>query len=100
MSSNSISNIILSNVNVSPKANSISTSPNLFPVDPFGEDPFVKNDPFAETDFAKQDPFDSELDIFNKDQQQNKIIDYMDQFKFPSKSKIYIYVNNRRAFYR
>ncbi|GJQ66151.1 Dab [Trypoxylus dichotomus] len=83
MSNNSISNIILSNVNASSKANSISTSPNLFPVDPFGEDPFVKSDPFAETDFAKQDPFDSELGVFNKEQ--NKTTDYIEQFKISTK---------------
>ncbi|KRT85692.1 hypothetical protein AMK59_1078, partial [Oryctes borbonicus] len=56
---------------------------DLDPLDPFGEDPFVKSDPFAETDFAKQDPFDSELGVF-KDQ--NKTTEYMEQFKISTKS--------------
>ncbi|VEN49122.1 unnamed protein product [Callosobruchus maculatus] len=36
----------------------------VFTVDPFGEDPFVKEDPFADSDFSKQDPFDSEFATF------------------------------------
>lgn len=92
MSSNNISNVMLSNVNnTSSKANSISTSPNLFPVDPFGEDPFVKSDPFAEADFAKQDPFENEIPAYSKDQQQAKTIDYMEQFKISTKSEYLLF---------
>ncbi|KAK9759072.1 Phosphotyrosine interaction domain (PTB/PID) [Popillia japonica] len=58
---------------------------DLDPLDPFGEDPFVKSDPFAETDFTKQDPFDSELGAFNQEQQ-NKSTEHTDQFKFSAKS--------------
>ncbi|XP_074037034.1 DAB adaptor protein isoform X3 [Leptinotarsa decemlineata] len=39
-------------------------TPPKFTVDPFGEDPFVKEDPFADSDFSKQDPFDTEFSSF------------------------------------
>lgn len=45
-----------------------------FTVDPFGEDPFVKEDPFA--DFSKQDPFETEFANFASSQNN------LDQFKF------------------
>lgn len=40
----------------------------LFTVDPFGEDPFVKEDPFADSDFTKQDPFENEFSLFSSTQ--------------------------------
>ncbi|KAG5897297.1 hypothetical protein JTB14_011462 [Gonioctena quinquepunctata] len=46
-----------------PKA-ATSTSQGVFTVDPFGEDPFVKEDPFSESDFSKQDPFETEFSTF------------------------------------
>lgn len=48
----------------------IATFPpqGAFTVDPFGDDPFVKEDPFADSDFSKQDPFESEFSLFSSTQ--------------------------------
>lgn len=40
----------------------------VFTVDPFGDDPFVKEDPFADSDFSKQDPFENEFSLFSSTQ--------------------------------
>nr|CAH7729167.1 unnamed protein product [Callosobruchus chinensis] len=50
--------------NFPPQTTGGAASGGSFNVDPFGEDPFVKEDPFADSDFSKQDPFDNEFATF------------------------------------
>ncbi|XP_056645938.1 protein disabled isoform X2 [Diorhabda sublineata] len=46
---------------------SVPPAQNVYSLDPFGEDPFVKEDPFADSDFSKQDPFETEFSNFKKE---------------------------------
>ncbi|XP_072389081.1 protein disabled isoform X3 [Diabrotica undecimpunctata] len=50
---------------------SVLSSQTIYSLDPFGEDPFVKEDPFADSDFSKQDPFETEFSNFKKDNLQS-----------------------------
>lgn len=50
-----------------PTSTTVLPPQNDFSLDPFGEDPFVKEDPFADSDFSKQDPFEAEFSNFKKE---------------------------------